>query len=376
MPRSGTTLLDKLISAHQSALVWSQPLPLLYVELKRRFLASINLFDRASIRSFPLNDMIGAHYYSPRSFSQYLVTHPFDGLSYRKCLESMIDYAGRYTDLIFPSHLLSKDFVGTFFRFVDGYLREISGVAELRVHGSKETFCEEYIPAFLAKGAYVILIVRDPRDVTASLNHGRGLLMGGLRKPTLFNIRCWRKGVAFAAEYRGSHRFMALKYEDLVRRSETVMESVTSFLDLPPLDPEVLSQDLKDQSGAVWWSNSSYRARTRIDKASIGAFRRVLAQDEIQFIEACSFPEMRYLGYDTGMNGDWAELVMKGYREEESLQREALSDYVWSDERCTDEIRRLQDLRDGHFRPETFIFQRAFDALASRLVQSSGAKKP
>ena len=57
--------------------------------------------------------------------------------------------------------------------------------------GSKEIFCEEYIPYFLSNGVKVILLIRDPRDIITSLNFGKGADFTGEIRPTLFNIRNW-----------------------------------------------------------------------------------------------------------------------------------------------------------------------------------------
>jgi hypothetical protein len=90
--------------------------------------------------------------------------------------------------------------------------------------GGKETLWEEMLPFLLERGAAGVIILRDPRDVLASLNHGRGAEYGGRLKPTLFNIRNWRKSAAFALHLERHPRFLWLRYEDLVTRPREVLD--------------------------------------------------------------------------------------------------------------------------------------------------------
>ena len=69
-PRTGTTLLDKLLSTHPDVLIHSQPLPLLYVRLKRMFLQGLG--HQAAAGGYPLNDMFLGNYYAPDQFAAFL----------------------------------------------------------------------------------------------------------------------------------------------------------------------------------------------------------------------------------------------------------------------------------------------------------------
>ena len=74
MARSGTTLLDKLLSLHPNAFVASQPLPLLYVWVKRAFWESSpsNSSPETITIQYPLNDMFGEHYYPLEELLSFL----------------------------------------------------------------------------------------------------------------------------------------------------------------------------------------------------------------------------------------------------------------------------------------------------------------
>lgn len=61
--------------------------------------------------------------------------------------------------------------------------------------GTKESFCEEFVPFFLGKQNKVIVIIRDPRAVVTSLNFGQATKYTGKARPVLYIIRQWRKSV-------------------------------------------------------------------------------------------------------------------------------------------------------------------------------------
>ena len=177
MPRSGTTLLDKLLSSHPAALVFSQPLPLLYVEVKRRLLQDREL--GAASRAYPLNDMFRTNYYASEAFQAFLETFLFEPIFCREVLAAMVAFDGQYIKPADPFAFLEDYKASRLFDFVRSYVRWLADGDCPVVTGSKETFCEEYIPYFLANGATVIQLVRDPRDVVTSLNFGHGERFGG-----------------------------------------------------------------------------------------------------------------------------------------------------------------------------------------------------
>lgn len=355
MPRSGTTLLDKLLSQHPQAHILSQPLPLLYVELKRAFLKS-----RGQEVAYPFGDMFGERWYDVGEFSDYLAANAPDADFYRDALEKMRDFDGQYTKPDPPWTVSEGDYHP--FDFVTRYCESFSPVGNLVV-GSKETFCEEMIPYFLKNGAKVLVIVRDPRDVLASLNHGRGLDFGGRSKPHLFNLRQWRKSVAFIFQNWLNPNFLAIRYEDLVQKPEETMQEVTSFLGLESLSAEILRGDLKTQSGNAWSSNSSHRPATKIDAAGVGRYRDHLDAATDQWVQAVCYPEMYALSYTLDLESTRVVDVLSLPLTELPLQRPELAAYQWSEERRDEELGRWQAFEDDVFDPQFFLFEDAFTEL-------------
>jgi hypothetical protein len=75
MGRSGTTLLEKLVALHPEASVLSQPLPLLYIAVKREFLRRSGRL-RGVARHYPFNDMLGDNYYPPHELVRFIEGFP------------------------------------------------------------------------------------------------------------------------------------------------------------------------------------------------------------------------------------------------------------------------------------------------------------
>ncbi len=369
MPRSGTTLIDKLLSIHPQAHVFSQPLPLLYVRVKEAFLESR---PGTGDHRYPLNDMFGANWYPPADFSEFLARFQLGVAFCRTALEDMVPFDGQYTKPEDPFRVLDAYRPASLYGFITRYFESLGVTGGLHVVGSKETWCEEYIPYYLASGARVLMILRDPRDAITSLNHGRGRSFGGRRKPHLFNLRQWRKSVAFALAQEGRPDFLVLRYEDLVRDPRPVAARITDFLALDRFASEVFESDLRSQSGRVWRSNSSHRAATRITPDSVGRYREHLPRETDRFVQAACFAEMKRLGYEVEIADGDVLSILDRHREDGALERPELASYAWSGKRREEERTRWQMLRAGVFEPAWFIFETAHAQLCRRWRRGGG----
>jgi hypothetical protein len=206
------------------------------------------------------------------------------------------------------------------------------------------------------------MIVRDPRDVLASLDHGRGGEYMGRRKPPLFNLRQWRTSVAFALHYRDHERCAMIRYEDLVGSVDTVGAQLTALLAVAPFDPAVLAGELEDREGAVWWSNSSHHRMARVSTASVGKHRDLLDEWTARWIEAVCYPEMLALGYQLTI--DEAEIpgILAGESaavccRRPDLERPELASFCWHAQRRQEELERHRAFQRGSFAPELFVFE-------------------
>jgi hypothetical protein len=206
--------------------------------------------------------------------------------------------------------------------------RLLSHQPEASYVGGKETVCEEFLPYLLGEGFVGLVIVRDPRDVLTSLNHGRGGEFGGRAKPTLFNLRAWRRSVAFALHLADQPAFAWLRYEDLVDDPRATLDRVSQATGLPRLGAEHLAGPVRDQSGEPWKGNSSHGDQEGISRASVGRWRQRLPEAVARFAEAVCRPELLALGYPVQVTRDEVPDVLRDFEDPYPLDRPELARYA------------------------------------------------
>jgi hypothetical protein len=291
MLRSGTTLTQVLLTNHPQAWVAYQPFHQLYVDVKQRYL------DEAGIAlSPPLEDGAPGRP-DPARFDAWLRTHAFDAdaaarLAARAttgkggsmaaiagCLQAA---PGRFADLRASLH---------------ASMAQCLGIQSRPVMGAKEILCEEYVPALADAGVDCVLVLRDPRAVIASANHGRYRDQVGDRYPLLMLIRLWRKSAEHWLRLRAHPRVHAIRYEDLVESTDATLAAVSGWLGIAPFPAGLAASPLHDHLGQPWHGNSSFGDRSTVAADSMQQWRQVLAADEVSLIEACTCAERRQLGY-------------------------------------------------------------------------------
>lgn len=364
MQRSGTTLLEKLVALHPDASILSQPFPLLFVEAKRDFLRGLG---RSRVR-YPLGHLFLEDGYRQEDFNRFLAELRTDGVRLRQIFDEMRDFSGQYTrfdrsavERAIPVLPTATGCAG----LLAGLYRGLSSEPEAPITGGKETICEEFLPYFLNHGWRCVLILRDPRDVVASLNHGRGPEYGGPLKPTLFNIRNWRKSVAYSLHLEGHAGFLWLRYEDLVADPRAALYRIIQAFELTDFAPG----EIRDLTGRVWTGNSSHGERLGVSAASVGIYREILPETVSRFIEAACLPELRLLGYPAGLDAAQACGVLRGFEEPYKITREGLESDAADLTNAALEVRRLELLAESPCNAARpwFLFERAHARLRKAL---------
>lgn len=341
MQRSGTTLLDKLLASHPMLSILSQPFPLLFVETKRAFLHA-----RGRDGRYPLGHFFGEDDHSLDDVTAFLSNYRVDNARIVQAMEMMGGFSGQYTR-ISPSEAVAigrSVRAGVFGDILRQLYQRVTADSSAAYCGGKETLCEEFVPHLLECGAHVLLIVRDPRDVVTSLNHGSGEAWGGRAKPTLFNVRHWRKSVAVALSYRDHPRVQVVRYEDLVADPHPWLDDVAGMLGVSPF-PRTDLEHVPDQSGRVWPGNSSFPGE--LARAGAGRYEKILAPAVARYIEATCLPELRAVGYATSMDPDEAMEVIRGFEEPYRIEREGLEAYTDDPRNIAQELQRLEALVAG-----------------------------
>lgn len=321
MLRSGTTLLEKLVNIyHPSATILYQPCMPIFTGVKNAFLNSLGYkSDR-----YPLGPLFCETRYRLDDFSVFLEGYrPKD---WPGVAENVVN-TNRYRGCL--AEILPKLWLG------------LSGNSESEILGAKEVLCEEYTPHLARHGFKIIIILRDPRDIIASMNYGKASLHVGAVRPTLYNIRNWRKSVAFALHLNELGLVRYVRYEDLVQNPEQYLKDILFWLGMDTTTFQLDKRSgLKNNEGKNWSGNSSFSNKSTISTESVGQFKKVLPRMLIKYIEALCEPEMSALGYQSyAKSEEDFEIILNSFREPLAVKHLALpSDYSSSSDNIANEI--------------------------------------
>lgn len=375
-PRSGTTLVDKLLSQHAQIKVFSQPLPLLFVETKRSYLQERNPEDVHRL-AIPLGDLVGNRHAEQEGFETFLSDHRVSPGTMEAIVARQRSYSGCYT---LPPENWQPDRTEstlhhTWLNYCADLQTSLTPDSTADILGSKETFCEEYIPYFLSEDTRVVLVIRDPRDAICSANTGRGEHHAGERRPLLFSIRQWRKSVEYALAYEDHPNLTVVRYEQLVAHPTMVMGKLYSFLAVPPFNENIGTMELRDLDGKRWQSNSSHNPGTRVSTDSIGRFRTELTQAETDLIQCTCFAEMKCLNYELDLESQEVEGRLRSISLDEgklAVNRAHLRGYRFSQSALLAELKRWRALRNLEPpEPTQFVFEENFSRLSAASSGSS-----
>lgn len=324
--RSGTTLLEKRLHSHSQISIASQPLPLLYIQIKKAFLREI----RALEDPYPLGNLFRETRYNRRQFTQFLNQLTLSKNDIETAFEKMKNYSGQRTPELLDAPKMGGTLSEQFLYFNNVY-SDLVGKPEAICRGAKEVFCEEFIDYFLAHNIPVTLIIRDPLEIIRSIRFDHSAKYVNPSLSLLHIIRSWRKSVAYAIQYANHTHFNFVLYEDLIDQPLDALNGVTKNLGLKTFSHEILTQPILDQSGKLWGGNSSFkRPNTFVHEQ-----RDELSEHLIEFVSATCAPEMNWLGIGKtdGKNNSFDWLVSAGSQlglsknecEEEKLRLEIIS---------------------------------------------------
>jgi Sulfotransferase family len=375
-PRSGTTLLEKILHNHKDICIGSQPFPFLFYKAKEEFFKDYGI----SGREIPLGHLFLEDAYSPDEFLDYLTEHIFSAEDIVDAFNRMEGYSGHKT----PGLQKYRERVqaGTFieiYKQLTGFIAELYNKTEAYYMGAKEAFCEEFIPYFLRNNVKVLVIIRDPRDVLTSVQFGRGGYFAGYGLPVLYTLRIWRKSVAFALAYRNDPCFKYLRYEDLATNTKEVLNQLTDFMELKSFPDSQFDRGVLDQEGHLWKANSSFNPYEFISVNSIGKFMDVLPLKTIKFIENICRPELVAMGYEMyASHGDFDEHIIKDFDESNlGIRKGFAENYSTNKEHKSQEVRRFKMLFMDVGQLEKrrwFVLPEAYDRLKKSLLAKNSAR--
>jgi hypothetical protein len=339
MARSGTTLLDKLLTQHHQLDLLSQPFPLLFVQAKLDFLEQLGRKPY-----FALNDDRLQRDWSESQWLAFLKELQWAPGKLADLFRRMRNYSGQMTK---PAEVaLDWSVTEPGFEPIVDHCMNFFAPRAVRYTGFKEILIEEFLPYLGQLGYLSLVIVRDPRDVVASANYPGGKKFVGDKKPTLFHLRTWRKSVEYCYSLRAEGWFHFLRYEDLVTRPVNVLNDISAFLGVAAFDQNAFCDAIRDRNGELWQANTSRnRSSSLISSKSVGTFERSLSDSETAYIEAVCQHEMRWLGYQPLEQRDAARII-RGFRDQDVLdQHELDAGYSSNPANIAAELRRLEEFQ-------------------------------
>ena len=137
-------------------------------------------------------------------------------------------------------------------------------------------------------GGRIVHVIRDPRDVVASL-----LRMPWGSANALVNARVWRAHVTAAENAAGRGNYLAVRYERLVADPESELRRACAFIG-EEYDAAMATASPAPAPEAWWFA----RALEPVTTARHGAWRDQLTSDDVATIEWAAGPLMRRLGYE------------------------------------------------------------------------------
>ncbi|NBC16241.1 MAG: hypothetical protein GVY18_02870 [Bacteroidetes bacterium] len=142
--------------------------------------------------------------------------------------------------------------------------------------------------------ARLLALVRDPRDVTRSLQR-----VPWDRENVIHHARRWRTYAEDIARHERERpdRFAAVRYEDLLRQPEAVLRRVCRVLDVSFADAMLAYHEAGDRTfdpAREPWKRNALRPP---DPSRIGQWRQALAPGDVWLVERIAGAAMQQHGY-------------------------------------------------------------------------------
>jgi len=363
--RSGTTVTEKILNSHKNLCIGSQPFPLLYIICKERFNQSLGIQQ-----TYPMDHRFQQNFYTDRDLIDFLDHYILNSDDLAEFSMRMKNYIGLWTPKILEkiASLQSGNFYHIYQQLMQ-HLHNLYGNERTLYIGSKEVLFEEYIPFLLSKKVKVILIIRDPRDMIASLNFNEVDNQTGDNRPVLYSLRNWRKSVAYSIQFENHPGFLSIQYENLVLDPVNTLYKISGFLGVERFSDDLLKQNLQDQDGSLWHGNSAFYTHEGISSRSVGSYVKKIDPTLVRYIENICLPEMKHLGYKSQYTTHFDPEVIRSYLDPfAKIHSSFPHDYSSLKEHCDAEIQRYNYLATGNCSPEKvatwFIYPKPYKILA------------
>ncbi len=308
--RSGTTLLARMLSAHDEVMIASDPSFPIFTTLYRKL---------ADQHSGLLGDVLGPgfsfqdYYFSKSKLSFFrqvgkadlklpVLPDEFDLLKDR--IKARAEY--ECPDLIPMLDRLEGNNFEKILESLLGIVVKARARQQSQWVGLKEVWIIDFIP-MLARAfpnARFIVIQRDPRDVLTSML-GVAAQDSSQRGHSLSYLRHWRKYASathsLVSQAAMASRILPVTYENLVADPGGQARRICAFLEIPYAQEMIDPNTFVDYStGEQWTGNSSFdRTLNIISDRSVGKWKEKLDDDNLCMAEYTCEADMKLYGYKT-----------------------------------------------------------------------------
>ena len=128
-------------------------------------------------------------------------------------------------------------------------------------------------------------------------------------KPTLLNLRNWRKSVAVALALEGRPGFAWVRYEDLVSSPSPILDGIARTLGIDAFSWRP-GDGVENHGGQPWPGNSSHHDVHGVSQASVGVWRTCCRTTLASTPRRSACPSLEALGYPESM---WHSRTLSEY---------------------------------------------------------------
>jgi len=204
-----------------------------------------------------------------------------------------------FDDLAFkyevPSELLTNMFKEKEDRasFIEKFINLTLGEYNKQLWGDKTARNIYVIPWILKHfpNSRIIHVIRDGRDVVCSLKthrkrkivDGKILLTGNIM-PIEQCVERWRSSVLTGLSFRSDHRYLEIKYENLINKTKECLLQVCYHLDISFEESMLRYYEFKGPTRNIYKFPQNIEATFPTYTSSIGRWKTDLSEKEVDFV--------------------------------------------------------------------------------------------
>ncbi len=205
-----------------------------------------------------------------------------------------------------------REQAGSRARFIDAFQGLLSRTYDKPVWADKtarNVHRLDYIWAHFPR-ARIIHVVRDPRDVVASLTtHRKRKLENGRLVPTRYHmplelcVARWELAINDAFKHHGTANFYEVRYEDLVFEPENSISEVCRFVEVDYDNAMLDFHKVVSPTRNYLKFPQNVEATQPLSTSRVGRYREILAAEEIEMVEQRLTSHMERYGYAVPRKG-------------------------------------------------------------------------